>query len=115
MSEDVDRVEADQEELKSDSLTAQVADQDSSTHEADSNEALSQLAQITESISRGDLRNAHRLMAHLTSSVEQDDLKESERKVITKLHQQLRADPVELFLPLIFLGVWALIFWLTLH
>ena len=47
MSEDVDQVEADQEELKSDSLTAQVVDQDSSTHEVSSNEVLSQLAQIT--------------------------------------------------------------------
>jgi hypothetical protein len=115
MSEDVDQVEADQEELKSDSLTTQVADQDSSTHEVSSNEVLSQIALITESISRGDLRNAHRLMAHLTNFVEQDDLKASDRKVIMKLHQQLRADPVELFLPLLFLGVWALIFWLTLH
>ena len=110
MSEDVDQVEVDQEEMKSDAQTDQVAAETSS-----SSEVLSQIAQITESISRGDLRNAHRLMSHLTSSIEQDDLKESEREFIANLHQQLRADPVELFLPLLFLGVWALIFWLTLH
>ena len=116
MSEDVERVEVERAKVE---RTEQRDAEDTKTPlaqvDSDPNEVLSVLSEISESISRGDIRKARRLLSTVSTSRSLDDLEESERELFTHLSQQLRTDPVELILPLLFLSIWALIFWLTLH
>ena len=110
MSKDVDPVE-----LEHDNQATHEAGQGEGTHTSDSTSVLALMAQVTESISQGNIRQARRLLSHITETHDHGNLTESERDMISRLRHQLNTDPVELFLPLIFLGIWALIFWLTLH
>ena len=118
MSEDVERLEAEQLESERDEQGRDPSeDMVTPLAEVEPNpsEVLSSLAEVSESISKGDIRKARRLLSMITTSRSLDELEESERELLSHLSQQLRTDPVELFLPLLFLGIWALIFWLTLH
>ena len=116
MSEDVERVEAEQVEAeRAEEQHAKDINTPLAEVEPDHSEVLSSLSEISESISKGDIRKARRLLSTITTSRSLDQLEESERELLSHLSQQLRTDPVELFLPLVFLSIWALIFWLTLH
>ena len=110
MSEEVGPIESDPDPHDPD-----IGDIKTSLDEHNPSPILQQLVEATESVSRGDIRNARRIMSEVESSLDDRDLKEPETQMISTLRHQLSVDPVELFLPLFFFCVWALIFWLTLH
>lgn len=87
----------------------------SSEASSDHSEFSSELIVAMNCIERGDMRSAKAALIKLEEQLINLELTETESAQFEELKRRTRFDPVELWLPVALLVIWAVVFWNTTH